>query len=72
MEFYNESLYLFTGTYLYKYDFRYGIWTRIEPLGKRFNNVTDKSLCSYKDDLYYFIGWDTIVEINNLKTLDDT
>lgn len=40
-----------------------GIWTRIEPLGIRLNNVTDNSLCRYKDDLYSILGWDTTIEI---------
>lgn len=58
MEYYNGSLLIFTGEYLYKFEIESKTWNRFELSGKKLSPINSYGLCIYKDSLYSVFGWD--------------
>jgi N-acetylneuraminic acid mutarotase len=58
MQYYDNSLYLFTGLYIYRYDLHTGNWFQHTLSGISINEISNNAICIYEDNLYSILGWD--------------
>lgn len=63
MDYYNGSLYLFTGTFIYKYDLETGFWIANELSGIKLNSISDNAICMNDGYLYSIAGWDRELKV---------
>jgi hypothetical protein len=60
MTYYNSSLYIWSGSHIYKYELMNNVWIITRDKGTAQRNITANSLVVYKDSLYSIYGWDFV------------
>jgi hypothetical protein len=60
MDYYDGSLYIYSGNTLYIYSLEANLWTEADTSGDYDTLLTDYAQCIYDDSIYLILGWDDV------------